>query len=241
MTLVKLAASVVVSLFGFSAQAVTIAQTTFDAGLDGWTEHTGDQWIFTYESTGGTPGGYAKGQDRLGQPSYYVAPPKFLGNWSALDNAGSLDWDHVTLLLGPGPTPITNAIVARISGPSSSAIVRFDATSTVEGAWTHFSVPISSESWTMTSGTWQSLISNVTGVWLNGEFINNTHASPDGAEMWGIDNIVLASAVSDVPSSLSALLGIGTLFLIRRPTSLRCCWINNAEDSYSLERRAFGF
>ena len=188
------------------AHAVTLAESDFSASLDGWKTSPGDQWILRYALTGGNPGAYARGDDRAGNPSYYLAPSKYLGDWSGLNSNGNLSWDHATVVLGPNPTPFGMIPIARLSGPGGSAVFQFNVSGTVQGVWQHFSAPITQASWTVQSGSWAALLKNITALQINGEFISN--GAPPGFEIWGLDNVTLTSTVPEIPTTMLLILGV---------------------------------
>lgn len=197
------------------SRATPVASSSFNTGLEGWTTSPGDQWQLTWSSSGGNSGGFAKGTDAPGYPSFYYAPSAYLGNWNALEG-GSLAWDHNTLFFGPAPTPFSITPLVQISGAGGTAIAYGDVSATVQGQWTHFSIPIEAYAWTVTSGTWAGLLANVTSLQIGGEYIGNS--SPSGAELWGMDNVRLNSAPE--PTGI-ALLATGLLALNLRCTTNR--------------------
>ena len=221
MTIYSALASAVLSLSVTSASAnteVTIAASDFSTDLDGWSTSPGDQWTLSFSATGGNPNGYARGADGLGEPSYFLAPPKFLGNWTALDVVpgnlvtSSLSWDAISIALGPTPTPLSSYPLAKISGPGGSAIVESGLNVLpFEGQWRHQSIPIMLGPWTLQSGTWLGLLANVTSVQISAEVVSN--GSGPGVEIWGLDNVRLTTVVPELPTTFLTILGLLFFFL----------------------------
>lgn len=67
-------------------RAQVVAQSTFDAGTDGWGANNSTSPP-VHVADGGNPGGYISVTDQgSGEPWYFTAPPKFLGNVTAAYN-----------------------------------------------------------------------------------------------------------------------------------------------------------
>jgi hypothetical protein len=87
-----------------------------------------------------------------------VAPDRYEGDWSSLDGGNGVVRLSIKLLIGG--TPIRGGLV-RIVGCGNVAAHEFP-TPTNSRVWNTFEVPIDEASWTVESGTWADLISNVT-------------------------------------------------------------------------------
>lgn len=74
-----------------AASAGTVT-STFDDGADGWTATEPDE--VAWAPAGGNPDGYLRFEELSGVNTYIIAPPAFLGDWSALEGSGSLQYDH---------------------------------------------------------------------------------------------------------------------------------------------------
>jgi hypothetical protein len=146
----------------------------------------GGDWSFveldgtTHRSSGGDGGGFIEINDGTGI-SKALAPAKFLGDWTNLDNNG-----YVTMGIRVINRPSTDLGVGeliRISGPGGSAHIDFDPQWLPEGSltWKSFSYSISSSIWTLDSGLWGDLLSHVTECRVTLEFY-------DGSETIGFDN-----------------------------------------------------
>jgi hypothetical protein len=118
------------------------------------------------------------------------APSKFLGDWSALDGAGSIMFDHRTFQTGNFTG--TPGYLIRLSGPGGSAewISLTAPTSCPAGGcvWETLTVPIDEASWTLVSGTWSALLADVTQF----ELAVDLYSSTSGAlNIDGFDNVRL--------------------------------------------------
>jgi hypothetical protein len=179
-----------------SAQPISLPVTsTFDGDLDGWTE---EDCCLSYASSGGHPGGYASFFDgSFATDTHILAPAKFLGDWSALDDAGALSWDHTVVDFGSFVELATLGAV--ISGPGGQAV--FDSRILPwPGEWQTIVAPLLRSQWTMRSGTWSALLANVTEVRIQIEAVVwDQDEWPQ--EQTGIDNVRLA--LGELPEPLA--------------------------------------
>lgn len=147
---------------------------------------TGD-WSFSgtggvsNPGSGGNGGGYVKISDKGGVYSTATVPAKFLGDWSSLDNSGYVTID-LRIISRSGSAFETSEFI-RISGPGGSAYVTLDPSDLPESSliWKTFVCEINPSVWTVDSGTWSGLLSNVTDCQINLEFYDST-------ETIGFDN-----------------------------------------------------
>jgi len=152
--------------------------TEFDIGTyEGWTfENIGSVSI---QNTGGNPGGYCRITDGEGI-SQAIAPPKYNGNWSQLNDEAAVQVDF-KISNFTGPLLISDYLI-KISGPGGEAIIPMDSSVIAAfNQWQTFSYMINDTLWTILSGDWGSLLENVTEVRLITEFIN-------GSEVVAMDN-----------------------------------------------------
>ncbi len=165
--------------------------SNFETGLNGW---TGDAPAFqhTWGSTGGNPGGYADFLDQDGGTGILNAPAAFLGDWSALDGVGRLSWDSILFNESFGPSVVPFELY--ISGPGGAATFSTSANANVWYSWVHVTAPIDPNSWNVTSGSWSSLLSNVTSLRILTERISNAGMSTPAhpGDHCGIDNFTLS-------------------------------------------------
>jgi hypothetical protein len=206
-----LTSAISLSLQG-SSSAASLVKSTFDTGLDGWTENAdnqspGDSFI----STGGNPGGYLFHEDTGPGISNLIAPDRFLGDWSAYQ---SISYDHKVFKTGVfsevGPQSML------IQGPGGSARWFGDVVSSPSG-WQTFTAPLSEEFWIVDSGSWSKLLSEVSRF----EIVAEHFLTVQGFEEEGYDNIALTPKPDpkSVPES-ATLLGLfavaGLSFLTQR-------------------------
>jgi hypothetical protein len=196
-------ASVVVSFISWSATpslAIPITTpviSTFDSGLEGW---TGPDIRFV-SSIGNAPGSLEFQELFSANAAYALAPAKFLGDWSALDGTGSISYQHrVQLQFDPG---FWGAAVPReivLQGPGGVATWR-GSLPAFNSNFVTIIAPLSASDWTVSSGTWGGLLSDVTSFQLRVDHFNDQF----GVERTQFDNITLGGA-SQVPEPASLLL-----------------------------------
>jgi hypothetical protein len=209
---------VFIALMTTVARAGTLASSTFDTDLDGWTSNTPSQVV--WESTGGNPGGFAQFTDATPDTSLIFAPGQFLGNYISQNVTGiSFDFNVIaeSNVLNVYPYEID------LSGPGGSASW-FGATPSATNfptGWVNVSAaitdtPSAPNGWTVTNGTWQGLLGNVTSLDIPIELVNN-----DQVQGWvdeeGIDNVVLAASPVSEATSISILVaGFALVFYAQR-------------------------
>lgn len=156
----------------------------FEGGaFDGWSfAGTGS---VTNQATGGNPGKYLRIANGTGT-AFAKCPPKFLGDWSMLDNHAAEIQVDLIVTSYTGSVYLHDYFI-KIEGPGGSAT--FPINNSIQEAfdkWTTFSFPIKASSWTVSSGNWISLISNVTGLSLTLEYLT-------GSETVGMDNFCITN------------------------------------------------
>ncbi len=159
-----------------------------DGSWDGWTfSNTGSVSI---QSSGGNPGGYIRIGDQAGVISHGYGSTKFLGDWSGLLNGAALQFD-LNIISHSGDF-LANHELLRISGPGGAAIVPMDSSLLqAENGWKSFSFLLDPSVWTLESGNWTDLLTNVTDVSVFPEFY-------DGTETIGLDNFRLSNDPPEV-------------------------------------------
>lgn len=177
------------------------AESTFGSGLDGWTSTSGVTW----ESTGGNPGGYLRffdsGPSTGGQ---IIAPAKFLGDLTPLNNVGSLNYDYRVFAGTPN-----FQTAAQLSGPGGIAVWNESLVTTGTTGWDALVAPLSQSNWNVVSGTWSALLADVTELRI---FLPNASTA---IETTGADNIRLVLTASAIPEpGTCALIAAGLLPLV---------------------------
>jgi len=155
-------------------------------GYDDFNEAGTGDWSFLHTGgvsnpeSGGNGGGFLRISDATGI-STAIAPAKFLGDWSSLDQSGFVTVD-VRVLSRSGTGLGINEFM-RISGPGGSAYVTFDTSELPPSnlVWKTFRYPLDTATWTVDSGTWDGLLANVTECLIMPEFFSST-------ETVGLDN-----------------------------------------------------
>ena len=185
--------------------AVTI-ESTFDAGLEGWTGSTGGDLAFV--STGGNPGGFLQQTDTDLSDMFVMAPASFLGDKSAFLN-GTLSFD-ARQVGGNGEKYAPFGFVSLFNGGNAISIDIAGANAP-SSDWTTYSVKLDGAGFETTPEAVAAILSNVTMIMVQLE-------SQIGAvEVTGMDNFRMVSEVPEPATLLMASLGLcGALSLVRR-------------------------
>jgi Laminin B (Domain IV) len=192
------------------AAAATLAISTFDTDIEGWTLQNDATGPF-YEATGGNPGGHLRAVDlAIGETWRWSAPAKFLGDKSAAFG-GLLTYDlsqsglgttfvaSEVILVDTGPTP--DLILVFNTGPDpaffpewSSYVVALDA----NAGWQVDSLagPLATDAQLL------AVLSSLDRLLIRGEFLSN----PVG-DVGRLDNVSLQS----VPEPSTGLLVLSAL------------------------------
>ncbi|MCF8403905.1 MAG: PKD domain-containing protein [Bacteroidales bacterium] len=156
-----------------------------EGGYDGWSfASTGG--VSNY-SSGGNPGRCIRITDGSGISKAFP-PPKYLGDWSQLDNHGA-DIRMDIKITNYSGTLLNNDYFIRISGPGGAA--KFLMDNTINSAYDRYKTfvfPVDETYWVMESGTWSSLVSYVNSFEIVAEFLN-------ASEIVWLDNF----CISDLP------------------------------------------
>lgn len=177
------------------ASAEVVVRFDFDAGLQGWSLVDPSQGTLTWSAAGGNPLGFARFVDGDFGGGFMNAPDSFLGDWSWMNGHATLRWDHKVIDFGgAGGTAVPHE--AWLVGPGGSALFTM-AEPAPNGAWLTVSAPILESEWTMQSGDWSALLSNVSELRIRIELM----AAPL-PDINGIDNIEVVVDCS-VPGDLT--------------------------------------
>jgi hypothetical protein len=213
------------------AEAGTIASSTFDTGLGGWTSNTPSQ--IAWQSTGGNPDGYVQFTDASGDSTVVWAPSSFLGNYASL-GVSSISFDDN--IIAETEVQSVGQYEIDLSGPGGSAtFLGNQPPETYPTGWITVTAPISGSAppsgWEVTSGTWAGLLADVTQVQIPIELVTNSGSSGTYTDVEGIDNVTLTGSPVSTPEPASLSLvfaGTGVLGLrwlrrrARRRPPIRC-------------------
>jgi hypothetical protein len=174
---------------------VILAQSTFDADLDGWTVQGG--YGLSHELAGGNPGGFAlaaapppDGNNYSGQ---FFAPAKFLGDLTALDGNGAIRWDHRVIEIGSSPVDFAPLQVALFSGGAAAA---FAGPASSADDWVSAEALFDEALWTVSGAAWADILADVTAIRIRGEVVNNAGSFEDAV---GLDNVFLVAFEQSSP------------------------------------------
>ncbi|HWP67170.1 MAG TPA: hypothetical protein VNO26_14830 [Candidatus Limnocylindria bacterium] len=166
------------------ARGAAAIETTFDAGLEGWT--TDNTGAFTHQAAGGNPGGFLQLDNDEGGIAHLFAPAAFTGDLSSLD--GAVFAFDGQLVSGGGSLyqAADDYGVVRVTGGGFSASVDLlpgGATAPL-GSWQTYAVTFDAATFGVTQQTWETILGDVTELRLTVEALF-------GAEVQGIDNVCL--------------------------------------------------
>jgi len=161
----------------------TICSDFEDGTFDGWAIQNSAG--VTNNATGGNPGRCLRITDGTGISTAFP-PPKFLGDWTLLDNHNAdirVDLKVTDFTAGI----LLSSYFVKISGPGGEAQIPMEnSISDAFNRWHTFVFPVDESYWTVTSGTWDGLISFVNSCELIVEFIN-------GTEIVWLDNFCISN------------------------------------------------
>jgi len=161
-----------------------------DGSLDGWQrKNDGKTGVIANPGAGGNDGGFILFTDGTsGGPAENIqAGSQFLGDWSqALTSPDSSFISLDAILFDPHVEQgSVDQIIVFIEGVGGSAFIDLGLPS-VEDSWQQFVAPLRQADWTITSGSWESLLSDISAFEIQMDWVN-----PAGKQT-GIDNISLS-------------------------------------------------
>ena len=177
--------------FGPAAAAAdtVLVKTTFAADLDGWTSNTLAE--VAWQATCGNPTGVAIFKDQSSAGTYLDAPAKFLSPAIAstkLSGKGYISWQHK---IGPQKNvQSVSPYEIRLSGPNGAAKFDGSVPPVTPQSWQTVVAPLLEADWTVTSGTWDGLLANVTDLQIDIELVTNNGNNNDTEFL---DNIEIVS------------------------------------------------
>lgn len=124
--------------------------------------------------------------DESGVLGICMAPPKFRGDWSAVDGTGTIDLDIMVQTSATSQSERPFAV--RISGAGGAATINVanDQVQAAKNAWTHWTLPIEEAAWTVETGDWTSLLQEVAEIKVQLEYFS-------GDETVYVDNFCIGS------------------------------------------------
>ena len=157
-------------------------ESTFDAGLEDW--QAPDDGELAWRETGGDPDGYARvWDDGTGNEVNVVSPSTFHGDWLRAAEVPAMISVDYRLFASSGSRYRGPSLV--ISGPGGAATLELPtAAGPATQHWQTVLVPLEESIWTVTSGTWEGLLADVTHFEIGAEYTN-------GEEEVGVDNVRL--------------------------------------------------
>ena len=198
-------AALALTLIAVQAASALTMQSTFDAGLEGWTSSVGGELAFV--GTGGNPGGFLQQTDTDLSDMFVMAPASFLGDLSGFLN-GSLSFD-ARQVSGAGEKYAPFGFVTIFNGGNavSADIAGANAPSS---DWNTFSVNLDAAGFETTPEALAAVLSNVTmiAVQLVSKF--------GVVEATGMDNFRIVSGVPEPSTLLLGGFGLGLALWTRR-------------------------
>lgn len=179
--------------------ALARPSTNFDTGPEGWTFPASTEW----QPAGGNTAGYLFGGivENQNITAGAFAPAEYLGDWTSLDNTGSLSFDYRRFSNGELPRAFF-PLTVQIAGPGGNATWTGPIIQNPTD-WTTYVVPISMGAWSVDDGNWADLIANIEILYIQLELVVNDGLVDDTA---GLDNVNLVPAPSAVGAMAFGLL-----------------------------------
>lgn len=199
-----LAGVLLVACGGGPAQG-QILQSTFDAGLEGWTGSPGGE--VTYSATGGRPGGHLQQTDLDFTDMFVIAPADFLGDRSAF-LGGVISFDGRQVIGASDYAPF-GTVTLRSGGLAVSADIAPANHPTSD--WNTYAAALDAATFSAFPEAFAQIMGNLTAIEV-------TLESQSGiVETTGFDNFRMAPAAAPEPASL-----LLSCFAFAGATS--CCW-----------------
>jgi hypothetical protein len=183
-------AALALTLLAVHAASALTLESTFDAGLEGWTTSVGGELAFV--ATGGNPGGFLQQTDTDLSDMFVNAPANFLGDLSAFLH-GTLSFD-ARQVSGAGEKYAPFGFVTLFNG-GNAVSVDIAGAEAPSSDWTTFSVKLDAAGFETTPEALAAVLSNVTMIAVELE------SQIGVVEATGMDNFRLTTAVPE-PSTL---------------------------------------
>jgi hypothetical protein len=161
-----------------SLPVATDLASSFDLGDEGW--RGGRDVSLSWREAGGDPGGFLLGEDLgSGQTWYYVSPATWAGNWTTYVG-GMLSFELRVIDSGNGSS--TFGDVVRIYGRDGSILSW--SCDPPGASWTRRQVSLVHSSFRESGGSFDSVMKDVSEVWIRGEYSNMK-------DVGGLDNVMV--------------------------------------------------
>ena len=181
-----------------AAQAGTVT-STFDTDGEGFTLSGG---ALSFAATGGNPGGHIRATDTVSTFMQLTLPSKFTA--APLLEGGTISFDAREF--GSGPSVSGFGTITLSDGTNTATRDPFGSTLPA-GVWTSISADLDAGDWSLSGGTFETILANISSISIQVESINGFD------EVVGIDNVSV-DTVSPVPLPMTApLLIAGVLGL----------------------------
>jgi len=185
----------------FAGSADANVCSTFNADLDGWTSNSPAE--LNWSPSGGNPGGYVHFNDGSGDGTFILAPSKFLGDWSHLPEP-IVAFNHRLTTVGGG-TILPYEV--RIFGDDGSSAAWTGNAPGGATDWVSLAVPLDESQWVVT-GSWSSLLSSVTELWIRIEMVEDT-----GDDAADVDNVCLLEVTSPCAgTATNSIIGMNPVY-----------------------------
>jgi len=161
----------IVPSYEWSAVRCDVVEASFDADLEGWAVSGGGS--LAWQATDGDPAGFALLEvPVLGAPTKMASPGAYHRNWSFDTAAPSILSIDVRLLTLAGNH--TSGPAFYLSGPGGSAqLVLPPEAGPSDYQWQTLVIPLEAPVWTMTAGTWENLLTNVTDLRIGANYADD--------------------------------------------------------------------
>ncbi|MBP9079306.1 MAG: T9SS type A sorting domain-containing protein [Flavobacteriales bacterium] len=222
-----------------------------DGNITQWySEGDGD---FGLNATEGLPGQCLQvNDDATGDMVIMITPYALIGDWSGAAVNDSISYDLKPISSDPDVIPVFPYLI-QLNGPGGAAVAWPDFMPTMN-QWQRVAVPIDPAAWTVTAGTWDALLADVSLIRIRAEFITGEEYTlmdnvglsfspvrgalgtpqvcspfdlPDDLDGWGFDavsSIVVDTTQGVPPNSLRVGDASGVLGIAMAPPKFRGDW-----------------
>lgn len=195
-----------------AAPALTLVQSQFDGGAEGWTAANGAgtrEWL----SAGGVSGGFVRATDDTPYQIWaFVAPEAYRGDQSAAIGGRLSWWLQVSTLAVPMTVPYADLKI----GGTDGRVLAAEAGPSPGLDWTRYEVAFVPGAWRL--GDWDGPLASaadIAAVMSSVEFLHIRGEFSGWVDTGALDAVVL-SAVPELPTAALAVAGLALLARRRR-------------------------